>query len=324
MLTTMTESSGRESHSGSDGSGRESRPEADESARELQAGDSRQGRRTGGTTTAAVAEIARPLNGFIAAVAVLAGAFVSRYPTRWVEASLGAAAAFAAAAGANALNDAMDAREDALNRPDRPIPSGKIRPRSAVAAAVVAYLVSVGLASLVGVGPFVLAVTWVAATVAYSVGLKGTPVLGNAVAAAVAATPFLMGGLTQDKYLLAMIPTLLAFLAHLAREAVKDAEDVQGDIAAGVGTLAVRKGAAASVALARATMLMLIGFAALPFAFRIYGWGYAAVVCVIDVILVWGLVLLGGSPTADRLGQVSRMLKSVMVLGLLAFVLGVL
>ena len=76
----------------------------------------------------------RPQNGLIAGCAVFVGAVVvsggegaSRFwrgGLDWVPAMLGALAAFAAAGGANALNDALDAASDRLNAPGRPIPSG--------------------------------------------------------------------------------------------------------------------------------------------------------------------------------------------------------
>jgi len=50
----------------------------------------------------ALVGLMRPLNGVMAAAAVLVGAFVSRSPTMWGPAVLGAFSAFAAAAAANA------------------------------------------------------------------------------------------------------------------------------------------------------------------------------------------------------------------------------
>ena len=56
----------------------------------------------------ALIELFRPVNGLLAASAVLVGAFVSRSPTLWWPAFAGAASAFAAAGAANALNDRLD------------------------------------------------------------------------------------------------------------------------------------------------------------------------------------------------------------------------
>jgi geranylgeranylglycerol-phosphate geranylgeranyltransferase len=263
----------------------------------------------------------RPLNGVMAGAGVLVGAFVSRSPTWWGPAALGAFSAFAAAAAANAMNDRLDVEADRVNRPDRPVPSGRVTVGAATATAVVCGIVSVALAAGVGPRAAALALAWLALTALYSATLKGVPIVGNVAVALVASTPFLMGGFTQGKYLLALIPCSLAFLVHLAREIVKDVEDVEGDRTVGVRTFAVRRGSAASYALARAVMIGLMGLAAYPFAIGVYGWGYAAVVIVIDVALVWLMARMGSLKPGSRLP--SNVLKVVMCLGLAAFVLGV-
>jgi len=158
----------------------------------------------------------------------------------------------------------------------------------------------------------------------YSVVWKGVPLLGNVAVAVVASTPFLMGGLSQGDRLSAGVPCGLAFLVHLAREIVKDVEDVEGDEAAGIRTFAVRRGAGAGLLVARGVLLALIGLAALPFAFGVYGWGYAAVLVVIDILLVWLLVSMKTDSAGSGLRRPSNALKAVMALGLVAFVAGVL
>jgi len=260
----------------------------------------------------------------MAAAAVLVGAFVSRAPTFWWPALVGALSAFAAAGAANALNDRFDVEEDRVNRPGRPIPSGRVSPRTAMAVWAAAAALSVALGAAVGARALVLALSWVALTALYSRFLKGVPVLGNVVVAAVAATPFLMGGFSQGKYLLSLIPCVLAFFIHLARELVKDVEDVEGDAAAGVRTLAVMRGAKVSCAAARAVLIAVVGLAAVPFARHVYGWGYAGVVVAMDVALVWVAVTMERNAGAKGFRRPSAALKLVMLLGLLAFVLGVL
>ncbi|RDS65383.1 MULTISPECIES: SCO3242 family prenyltransferase [unclassified Streptomyces] len=83
-----------------------------------------------------------------------------------------------------ALNDWADRTEDAVERPHRPLPSGRIRPSSALTAACALTAAGLGLAA--GAGRPALAVaTPLAATVwAYDLGLKHTPVGPVAMAAA--------------------------------------------------------------------------------------------------------------------------------------------
>ncbi len=83
-----------------------------------------------------------------------------------------------------ALNDWADRAEDAVERPHRPIPSGRVRPAAALTAA--GTLTGTGLALAAAAGRPALAVaTPLAATVwAYDLGLKHTPAGPAAMAAA--------------------------------------------------------------------------------------------------------------------------------------------
>jgi geranylgeranylglycerol-phosphate geranylgeranyltransferase len=263
------------------------------------------------------------LNGLMGAAGVLVGAFVSRSPTRWGAATIGGLSAFAAAGAANAFNDRMDVAADRVNRPDRPLPSGRATSGAAVAVSIGCGVLSLLLAALISPRAFLLALAWLALTALYSVALKGIPLAGNIAVALVASTPFLMGGFTQGKYLLALVPSGLAFLMHLAREIAKDVEDMEGDRVAGVLTFAVRRGAGASYGLVRALLLLLMALAVLPFALRIYGWGYAVVIVLVDVALIRLMVTMGREAGRSAAPGPATVLKWVMALGLVAFVLGV-
>ncbi|MFI7007763.1 SCO3242 family prenyltransferase [Streptomyces sp. NPDC050145] len=74
-----------------------------------------------------------------------------------------------------ALNDWADRAEDAVDRPHRPIPSGRIRPTAALAAAGAFTAAGVGLAFRAGRAPGALAGALAATVWAYDLGLKRTP-----------------------------------------------------------------------------------------------------------------------------------------------------
>ena len=307
---------------------------------------SNSGRASVSASVGAIAELLRPLNGAMVAAAVLVGAYVSRWPMRWPSALLGAAAAFAAAAGANALNDAADARADAVNRPGRPVPSGRVSRTTAVLVALVAWVAALAVSSVVGGRAVLIVAGWIVVSSVYSPWIKRVPYLKDAVVALIAASPFVLGGITQDKLLLSLVPFALAFLAHSARELVKDAQDLEGDRRAGVRTAAVVFGPGAALAAARGTIFILMGAAALPYllprlirtedfhpvlgplARRIaegigYNWGYAALVAVADVLLIRVLFLISDEADDPALRRASGTLKVVMAVGIAAFVVGV-
>ncbi len=278
----------------------------------------------------AIVSLVRPLNGSIAAAAVLVGAFVAQRPTAWVPAALGALAAFCAAAGANALNDFFDRETDRVNRPGRPVPAGRIAPSTARAVGIAGYAAALAFAAALawrggaGVHVFGLVVAWVVLTVLYSVALEGVAIVGNVVVAAVASSPLLMGGMTQGNTTAVILPFWLAFLIHLVREIVKDGEDLEGDRATGLRTFAVAAGPHASLAAARLVAILAMALAIVPYARGIFGPGYLAVIVLVEGILAWRFVLSRPEPVRESFAGLSRALKVVMVLGLAAFVAGVL
>ncbi|MFI8794298.1 SCO3242 family prenyltransferase [Streptomyces sp. NPDC055105] len=147
-----------------------------------------------------------------------------------------------------ALNDWADRAEDAVDRPHRPLPSGRIRPAAALAAA--GGLTAAGLALATRAGrPAALAAGALAATVwAYDLGLKKTPAGPVAMAAARGLDVLLGAAATSGRLHRTALPAATTLAAHtLAVTAVSRNETQGGDVKAPLGALA------ATLALARIT-----------------------------------------------------------------------
>ncbi|MFF3171782.1 SCO3242 family prenyltransferase [Streptomyces sp. NPDC057900] len=114
--------------------------------------------------------------------ALAGAAAVGRRPNRSTALAVGASLCLYEAG--MALNDWADREEDAVDRPHRPIPSGRITPRAALTAA--GALTGAGLALAARAGrPALTVATGLAATVwAYDLRLKHTPAGPAAMAAA--------------------------------------------------------------------------------------------------------------------------------------------
>ncbi|MEK0100385.1 UbiA family prenyltransferase [Streptomyces sp. A475] len=147
-----------------------------------------------------------------------------------------------------ALNDWADRAEDAVDRPHRPLPSGRIRPAAALAAA--GGLTAAGLALATRAGrPAALAAGALAATVwAYDLGLKRTPAGPVAMAAARGLDVLLGAAAASGRLHRAAVPAATTLAAHtLAVTAVSRNETQGGDVKAPLGALA------ATLALTRIT-----------------------------------------------------------------------
>jgi geranylgeranylglycerol-phosphate geranylgeranyltransferase len=147
----------------------------------------------------------------------------------------------------NLVNDVFDAGIDSVNKPRRPIPSGRLEARQMLRVYVGAtVIVTILMYFLLPGRVFVLAVMWEALLFFYAARIKRVALFGNVVIAAVCASAFMVGALVTDRYGVLVFPTAFAFVLVLGRELVKGAEDVEGDRLAGARTLAVRYGPARS------------------------------------------------------------------------------
>jgi hypothetical protein len=95
-----------------------------------------------------------------------------------------------------ALNDYADRHVDAVERPARPLPSGRITPVGALAASAALTASGLGLAAVAGRGALVTASALAAAVWAYDLGLKHTA-LGPATMAAARGLDLVLGAVAS-------------------------------------------------------------------------------------------------------------------------------
>lgn len=104
-----------------------------------------------------------------------------------------------------ALNDWADREEDAVARPHRPLPSGRIRPAAALAAAGTLTAAGLGLAACAGRRAFAVAAPLAATVWAYDLKLKHTAA-GPAAMAAARSLDLLLGAAAADALRPALAP----------------------------------------------------------------------------------------------------------------------
>jgi chlorophyll synthase len=148
------------------------------------------------------------------------------------------------------VNDYFDRHVDAINEPDRPIPSGRLPGPLALAMAVVFTLVSLGLAWALGIWVFWAAVVGLALAWAYSMPpfrLKLNGWWGNAaVGLSYESLPWFTGaalmlGALPDWPIIAL--ALLYGIGAHGIMTLNDFKAIQGDTELGVRTLPVQLGA---------------------------------------------------------------------------------
>lgn len=263
-------------------------------------------------------DLTRPGNAVAAGVLTATGAFVAGgaldAPLRVAAAVL--ATGFATGAG-NAVNDYFDRDIDRINRPDRPIPRGAVSPRGAFTFAGALFFGAVVSAALLPAVAIAIAVFNLLLLVAYTNLFKGLPGVGNVVVAFLTGSTFLFGGAAVGRPLGAAVLFVLAAVATLTREIVKDVEDIEGDREEGLRTLPIVVGERPALRLGVAAMVVAVVASAWPYLDGTFGAVYLALVVPANAVMLAAAVRSFEDP-----GRSQRRLKLGMFLASGAFVAG--
>lgn len=264
-------------------------------------------------------EILRPSVCVLTIVGLVVGALVASVATLTLPFGLAIIAAFLICGAGNVINDYFDRKIDKTNVPHRPIPSGRVTPK--VALAYFALLSAVGIVLAYFVSIYYLGIAlfnWLVAT-AYPWRAKKVPIVKNIFVAYLAASSFLAAGFLLSSLMLTLPLIFLvsiAFVVTLGREIVKDIEDVRGDLRAGIKTLPTLIGEKPAKAAAYA--LLTIGCIALllPLYFGLFGIYY--LIGAVPAILVCGY------SATQNAHKAQKAIKVAMYLAILGFLIGAL
>ena len=265
-------------------------------------------------------------NCLLAAASVLIGSFLARSALDAVTA-LGACVAFLIAAGGYALNDAYDIETDRINRPLRPLPSGRIGARAAYGFSLVIWAAGLGLSLAAGPPAVVFALSCMLLLWLYSRRLKSAGLAGHILVSLLSSSGFILGSVLGGNAVAGAVPFCVAFVFHFAREVVKGAVDLRGDVRTGIRTLPARMGERKCALLSITSIAAAMIVSIFPYAADFYGILYLLPVLAVQPLLALSIYLIAasraeGPMTARTYGRVAGILKAVMPVGLLAFFLG--
>jgi geranylgeranylglycerol-phosphate geranylgeranyltransferase len=229
--------------------------------------------------------ITRPTNALVAGLAAVVAYLIATGTVIPATLFLFVIVALITAAG-NVINDYFDAAIDAINRPDRPIPSGQVTRMAARSFSVMLFLGGILVSLFTSPLCIAIAVFNSFLLVAYAARLKSTPFFGNATVSFLAASMFLFGGaLAGTEGLIHVLPVaVITFFAMLSRELIKDAEDVKGDAACGASTLPIFIGVKKTTTLAVIFAILAVIASFVPYTW----WGvfYLAGILPVDIIIL--------------------------------------
>lgn len=261
----------------------------------------------------------RPINGLMGIVGTIISGLIAlglNISHHVFVISVAAACVFLVTSGGNILNDLIDVDADRLNHPKRPLVTGSIKVSSAKVAFYVLFLAPIIL-SAAFLNVYATAIVFVAELllVSYELKTKNLGLSGNITISILVGLIFVFGGIALNSPGRMLFLFLLAFLANLSREIIKDIQDMGGDV--GRKTLPMSIGAKNASYIALGIVVAVVVISYLPFYLSIFSIYYLLVVIFSDAAF-----LASGYTALRDPGKGQQISKIGMILGLLSFAVG--
>ena len=273
-------------------------------------------------------EILRPGNVILACIAIILVAVIGH--TLSIPIILAILAVFFEISAGNVINDYFDYKIDLINKPERPIPAGKITPETArnyayllfaggtVCGFLISYLTKNWICLL-----FVLISDIVLYIYAYK--LKSTPLIGNLTVGFMTGLCFAFGGYSINNPEIILTSWFLGFFAFImttAREITKDIEDIEGDKSEGAKTFPILYGRKLSAIIAAVLIIIDCILCPLLFYYNIFNIFYLFIITVAAAIFIYSAVMILKNQNHDTASKVSKYLKIGILIAFIAFAIG--
>ncbi len=264
-------------------------------------------------------KIIRPVNGIMGIVATVISGFIGagfNLPLHLYAVLAASAAVFLVTSGGNIINDLVDVETDRKNHPERPLVTGKITLGSAKIAFVVFFALAIVISGLF-ISLYALAVVVLAEIFLglYETRTKKLGLTGNIMISILVGLIFIFGGIAVNSVGKMLILFVMATLANLSREIIKDIQDMEGDIDR--ITLPKKVGVRGAAAVAVFAIAVAVSFSYIPYYLGIFKLFYLGIVAVSDVLFIVSAVTIIRNPGISQ--QVSKL---AMIVGLLSFAVG--
>ena len=273
-------------------------------------------------------EILRPGNALMGAISIILVAIIDK--TISIPIILAMITVFFETAAGNVINDYFDYNIDLVNKPERPIPSGRISLENGKRYAYLLFLAGTICGFLISYLtdnwiPFAIVLIADVILYLYAYKLKTTPLIGNLAVGFMTGFGFVFGGFTINNPDIVTTSIFLGFFAFVmttAREIIKDIEDVEGDKKDGARTLPILIGKKTPAILA--TILIIVDCALCPllYTYHIFGILYLAIIAIAVILFIYSAILILKSQDEATAHKSSKLLKIGMLIAFLSFALG--
>ena len=224
-------------------------------------------------------------------------------------------------AGGYIINNFYDAEKDLINRPIKTMLDRLVNQRTKLTTYFILNFLSVFLASYVSITAVLFFSAYIFGIWFYSHKLKKIPLLGNFISSSLAIVPFFAVFVYYKNFeTVIFIHASFLFLLILAREMIKDLENIKGDIAQNYKTLPILYGTVSSkICISILVLFTLIPSLLLIANFDVGYMNFYFIGCIFILILF--TVLLWRSKTKIHYVWLHNILKLIIVVGVFSILL---
>ncbi len=265
-------------------------------------------------------EILRPGNAVMALIAVVLMAIIGHTYSFGIV--LGAISVFIATGAGNTINDYCDYEIDKINKPDRPIPSGRIKLENALYYSLILFIIASILGFFISFENGVTVIICSVLMIVYAYDFKQRCLIGNICVALLTGLTFVYGGLITCDVNLGIFLGFFAFLMTLSREIIKDSEDIEGDLKEDSNTLPIKYGIKNAVIIAVILDVLTCILSPVLYVYKVFSVYYMIIVLVADIIFIYSAVLALKDQSKENLHKVSTYMKIAMFIAFISFAVG--
>lgn len=224
-------------------------------------------------------------------------------------------------AGGYIINNFYDAEKDLINKPRKSMLDRLVSQRFKLTTYFVLNFMAVIAASYVSFRAVFFFSSYIFGIWIYSHKLKRIPLLGNFISATLAITPFFVVFVYYRNFeTVIFVHAFFLFLLILAREMIKDLENLSGDIAQNYKTIPIIYGARTSkIIITLLILLTLLPSLLLIFKFDVGYMNFYFAICVL--LLVLFIFLLSRAETKKDYVWLHNILKLIIVVGVFSILL---
>lgn len=273
-------------------------------------------------------EILRPGNVIMAMIAIILVAIVAHSIS--VPIILAMLAVFFEISAGNVINDYFDYKIDLINKPERPIPSGRISLKTArnyayglfLGGTICGFLISYLTNNWI---PFIIVLIADILLYLYAYKLKSTPLIGNLTVGFMTGLCFAFGGFsigTPQMINTSIFLGFFAFVMTTAREITKDIEDIEGDKAEGAKTFPILYGTKISAIITFILIILDCILCPLLYFQHIFNIYYLVIIAIAVILFVYSAILIIRNQDVKTAAKTSKYLKIGMLIAFVSFTIG--